>query len=251
MSTRRHLYVKFIGLLSLSACAPLPPGQVATSSTSRYQQPITTAGAQSVDSYFGAAYAAEKAHNYVEAMQLFQKIANDSSSAGSRAMADTHIGSFYEKGLGTNQDYRQAAYWYQKAVNLHAAATGAELRLGLLYANGLGVPRDRAKARELFEAAGPSSSIYLVLLDTNKLPSNSDDISPALMREALAEKQQREEREQAQQEAEYAREAATAARKPTASQSSSSSSTEKDPVNRAGCNWMLGTSYWNVFSPCN
>lgn len=233
-------------MLRLGDTVRLPNGRILTPSSA--PPDTASAGAQSVDDYFGPAYAAEKAHNYAEAMQLFQKISNESSDPLSVAMADAHIGSFYEKGLGTTQNYRQAAYWYQKAADLHAGATGAELQLGILYAYGLGVPRNLAKAREIFYGMGGEGDLWLALLDTNKLPANPDEVTPQLFREALAERQRREEAAAA---AEYKREMATAARQPTTSQSSSGSGTGKDPWGSALCNHILGTSAWNVFSPCN
>jgi TPR repeat protein len=52
------------------------------------------------------------------------------------------------------QDYRQAAFWYEKAVAQNLPA--AEYDLAELYLAGKGVPLDEAKARDLMKksAAG-------------------------------------------------------------------------------------------------
>ena len=49
------------------------------------------------------------------------------------------------------QDYAQAAEWYRKAADQGFA--GAQVNLGLLYANGQGVARDYAEALKWFRSA--------------------------------------------------------------------------------------------------
>lgn len=57
-----------------------------------------------------------------------------------------HVGNFYFLGRGNvQQDYRQALRWLRKAYEPHADWRAAA-ELGLMYANGLGVPRDEATA---------------------------------------------------------------------------------------------------------
>jgi TPR repeat protein len=57
--------------------------------------------------------------------------------------AYTELGNLYEIG----KDYERSAKWYQKAL-ANVDEPFAHARLGALYFNGLGVPRDRAKAFE-------------------------------------------------------------------------------------------------------
>jgi len=107
-----------------------------------------------------------------------------------RSGARERIGEYYEKGLGgVKQDHRTAAIYYAKATdksNGDAPSIRATLRLAFLYANGLGVPRDRAKARELFLSTGPSTQANVVLLDHNLLPRSMEDVTPSLLQTASA-----------------------------------------------------------------
>jgi hypothetical protein len=67
------------------------------------------------------------------------------------AEAQNNLGLLYANGQGVPQDYAKARQWYEKA-----AAQGnawAQNNLGVLYANGQGVPQDYAKARQWYEKA--------------------------------------------------------------------------------------------------
>jgi TPR repeat protein len=58
-----------------------------------------------------------------------------------------------EAGAGLDREYpEQAAVWYQKLA-LAQVHAGAAHNLGILYAQGKGVPRDPRRAKELFELA--------------------------------------------------------------------------------------------------
>ena len=63
--------------------------------------------------------------------------------------AQVELGQKYEDGEGVEQDYRLAAEWYRKAAehvpDLGGTGQGRN-RLGLLYMQGLGVPRDYIQA---------------------------------------------------------------------------------------------------------
>jgi hypothetical protein len=126
-----------------------------------------------------AAFDADRVGNYAEALRLFRKLDAEGRVAGSPAnlaAAREKIGEYYEKGLGgLGQDYRAAASWYEKAID-GGPSIRATIRLGFLYANGLGRPQDRAKARELFVSAGPSFQTYVTLLDHNMLPKSDEDV---------------------------------------------------------------------------
>jgi TPR repeat protein len=71
---------------------------------------------------------------------------------GGDPVAQYSLGKLYERGGGVvEKDLRQAAEWYRKAATQGVAA--AQNNLGLMYAQGRGVPRDPARAAELWQAA--------------------------------------------------------------------------------------------------
>ena len=156
---------------------------------------------------YAAASAAAAAGDYPEALRLFHKIDAQGLSGAPldfrRAMqfrnelagAQEQIGEFYEKGLGVQQSYPDAAAWYRKAMgagslgnpSFEPMAVQARLRLGFLYANGLGVPRDRLMAKSLFLSSQAAESNHLVsLLDQGLLPRSMDDLSPGYVASADA-----------------------------------------------------------------
>lgn len=77
------------------------------------------------------------------------------------ADAQRMLGQAYAKGEGVQQDYKQAARWYEKAATQSNAL--AQASLAELYEAGQGVPRDEAKAAEWYRRAaeqGSSSAQY-------------------------------------------------------------------------------------------
>jgi tetratricopeptide (TPR) repeat protein len=162
------------------------------------------------------AKADDKAGNYTEALPLWQKFEAQASDPEGLAFARSGIGKYYLSGYAVQQNYTEAARWYQKAVDTrdtHGGETGigraAKHSLGLLYAYGLGVPRDRAKARQIWVSMGggtPNADDLVKLLDNNALPRTY--ISSTFRQEedeALAalnakEARQRQEEEAAEQE---------------------------------------------------
>jgi hypothetical protein len=92
------------------------------------------------------------------------------------------LGVFYEEGRATPVDYARAASFYQRSIDTkfldergcvhswppyHKALT----HLGGLYAYGLGVPEDHAKARQLLQMAGRRAESAIYLLDHDALPA--------------------------------------------------------------------------------
>jgi TPR repeat protein len=67
------------------------------------------------------------------------------------AMAMVGLARLYAEGLGVAQDYAKAREWLEKAADKGDAA--AMVKLGWLYAEGLGVVQDYAKTREWLEKA--------------------------------------------------------------------------------------------------
>jgi len=65
-----------------------------------------------------------------------------------RVLARVKLGSYYDYGLGVNQNYAEAVNWYSKAISASLVSGGdmpargtAMRNLGILYAYGLGVQR--------------------------------------------------------------------------------------------------------------
>jgi hypothetical protein len=104
------------------------------------------------------------------------------------AIAETKIGYSREE----QRDYSQAAAWYGRAISNNTdGAMVANVRLGLLYAYGLGVPRDLQQTRRLFEAHGRGNG-WDYLLDHNALPSKIEQVTPEYVesvKRAVADKE--------------------------------------------------------------
>ena len=66
--------------------------------------------------------------------------------------AQVRLGAMYAKGLGVPQDDTRAAQWYQKAAE--QGNTEAQLLLGLMYVSGRGVVHDQQKGCSLMRMAG-------------------------------------------------------------------------------------------------
>jgi len=67
------------------------------------------------------------------------------------AGAQFNLGLMYANGQGVPQDYAEAIRWYRKAADRGAAS--AQFNLGLMYANGQGVPQDYAEAVRWYRKA--------------------------------------------------------------------------------------------------
>ncbi|MEO1574027.1 MAG: caspase family protein [Pseudomonadota bacterium] len=67
------------------------------------------------------------------------------------ATAQYYLGEMYERGLGTDVDYSEAARWYAAAAEQGLRA--AQTNLGMLYEQGLGVEQDRATALSWYRKA--------------------------------------------------------------------------------------------------
>ena len=78
--------------------------------------------------------------DYAGALQAWQA---NASAGDPEAM--NNIGILYNKGLGVEQDNKQAAVWYEKAAQL--GFVNAQFNLANLYYSGRGVSRDLKQAR--------------------------------------------------------------------------------------------------------
>ena len=67
------------------------------------------------------------------------------------ATAQYHLGIMYGNGLGVPRDFAQAVKWYRLAAEQNNAV--AQSNLGAMYDNGLGVPQDYAEAVRWFRKA--------------------------------------------------------------------------------------------------
>jgi uncharacterized protein len=67
------------------------------------------------------------------------------------ASAQISLGLMYANGHGVPQDYAEVVKWYRKAADRGNAA--AQINLGLMYANGHGVPQDYAEAVKWYRKA--------------------------------------------------------------------------------------------------
>lgn len=187
--------------------------------------------------------AADRAHNYSEAMRWWLAVIKEGTGIhyqnpnltaddirdnelGSRAVAEYQIGYYNELGLGVPQDYTKAAYWYQQSIDNHVLLSGRAIRrLGVLYAYGLGVPKDRQKAREVFMLLPDNGIVAVNLLDAGRLPRNPDDINTAAAQYGAEQKAKKEAEEEAHWQAtlETIRRASSSSAGGSRSQSSGSS----------------------------
>jgi len=95
--------------------------------------------------------------NFREALNWLNK-----SAKQGQPDAQALLGQMYEDGEGVRQNYGMAAKWYRKAAehvpNLGGAGQGRN-NLGLLYMQGLGVPKDSVRAYVWFALAGAEYSL--------------------------------------------------------------------------------------------
>jgi len=93
---------------------------------------------------------------FVEALDSFERYLTGNTSGQVLAKAWSFFGFIYSHGARNN--YEKADYWFTKAVDwfTKSAEQGnaeAQYNLGLMYANGQGVLRDKAKAAEWLKKA--------------------------------------------------------------------------------------------------
>ena len=74
------------------------------------------------------------------------------------ATAQLHLGYMYEEGLGVSQDNAKAVEWYRKAAEQGHAT--AQCNLGIMYENGRGVSQDNAKAVEWYRKSAEQGNAF-------------------------------------------------------------------------------------------
>ncbi len=91
---------------------------------------------------------------------LFHKegLAELQKATAGNATAQFNLGMMYAQGVGVSKDAAKAVEWYQKAAAQGDA--GAQVNLGLMYAHGEGVPKDAAKAVEWYQKAAAQGHAF-------------------------------------------------------------------------------------------
>jgi TPR repeat protein len=118
---------------------------------------VTFAGSVAAGTYEDAFDAYEKG-DYARALRLTRPLAEQELARGSDivtiinlAGAQYNLGLMYANGQGVPQDYKAAMSWYRKAAELGNAY--ARFNLGLMYYEGQGVPQDFAAAASWYRKA--------------------------------------------------------------------------------------------------
>lgn len=86
-----------------------------------------------------------------ECFEMRIDIRNSKGAESGHSMSQNALAWCYKNGLGVEQDYSKAFYWFEKSANLGLGA--AQYNLGLAYEEGKGVETDLVKSREWFEKA--------------------------------------------------------------------------------------------------
>ena len=95
---------------------------------------------------FQKGFDAHERGDYATALKEFAPLAEQGD-----ARAQTHLGLFYDKGLGVPQNYWAAVMWYTLAAEQGNAS--AQYSLGLMYAEERGVPQDYKTALKWYRLA--------------------------------------------------------------------------------------------------
>jgi TPR repeat protein len=93
--------------------------------------------------------------------------------------AQANLGVLYANGQGVPQDYAQAVMWYHKAAD-HGDAD-AQANLGFMYFKGLGVPQDRAQAILWYRRAADQGNAR-AQHDLSALVQDRASVLPSLQR---------------------------------------------------------------------
>src|SRR5258706_9044600 len=112
------------------------------------------------------------------------------------ADAQNYVGEIYLKGLGTDPDYTKAAEWFNKA-----AAQGsrrARINLGYQYEEGLGVPKDLARALNLYREASGIDNDKLVFASAVTAEVQQAKAESATLRQQLSGEQEKSSQLRAQ-----------------------------------------------------
>ena len=137
-------------LLALVACILVLAGCSPTTTTVPSATPSPSQAQDKVSAeaiaHFEAGVAAHQANNLPLAYKEFLAAAKEG-----HADSQFNVALMYEKGIGVDQDEKQALDWYDKSARQGNSA--AQFNLGVLYENGQGTDIDFAKANEWYRKA--------------------------------------------------------------------------------------------------
>ena len=101
---------------------------------------------------FDEGMAAYEEGNFEVAFSALSQVAEEGGVFG--ALAQHALGVMYAQGKGVPQDYAQAVIWFRQAAQQGFAQ--AQTNLGDMYFKGLGVPQDYVQAQKWFNLAAVS-----------------------------------------------------------------------------------------------
>jgi hypothetical protein len=88
--------------------------------------------------------------------------------------AQVYVGEIFERGLGREPDFVQAANWYRQAAE--SGSPVAQINLAQLYEKGLGVPQDPSEAARLYRLAFGPALADNVALDPGSIDDPAEKI---------------------------------------------------------------------------
>ncbi len=111
------------------------------------------------------------------------------AAANGDASAQFEVGARLAEGKGTNQNFKDAAKWYQRSASQGFAQ--AEYRLGTLYERGLGLKADPVRAADWYKRAAEQGNVKamhnLAVLSANQSGGSPDYATAAQWFEQAAE----------------------------------------------------------------
>lgn len=114
-----------------------------------------------VEAITAAAKAGNAGCAYTLGIMFAKEKKYDEAVAWLRKAAETHIGAqlslgiMYAEGLGVPQDYGKARHWFRTSGKYNQYA---QYNMGVMYAKGLGVPRNTPRAAKWFRRAASQNN---------------------------------------------------------------------------------------------
>lgn len=140
----------------------LLPGEVRRMGRSMYLSPRIPARTTALDCRIrGGEYVAYHRADYRSALNVWLARAEQGN-----AQAQHFVGEIYEKGLGTEPNFAEAARWYRRAAD--QGFTRSMVNLAYFYEQGLGVEQDMATALNWYRRASGASEDDLVFASAQR-----------------------------------------------------------------------------------
>ncbi|WP_309419796.1 tetratricopeptide repeat protein [Telmatospirillum sp.] len=127
---------------------------------------------------------AESRGDWATAIKLLRPLAEEGN-----AVAQGHLGMFYDIGRGVPMNYAEAAKWLQKSAA--QGFYGTFLNLGHVYLHGNGVPIDFVQAYMWYRLASNSASTPKSLFVRQKADSYLAGLTSRMTQEQVAEAERR------------------------------------------------------------